>query len=136
MRLAAAGVSPGGDSRHSADAGPSWAWRWRIASASASASVSASARFVVGRRGVIRRRVIGWRVGRGRRWWVWIWMEAVSAVVQTTVAAAGVDAVAMRRIRRGCLDPVAAEGRQAEQSECRGGTKQRQVGKRPGPAPP
>jgi hypothetical protein len=64
-------------------------------------------------------------------------MEAVSAVVEATVAAARVDTVTVRRIRRICLNPVAAENREGEQGDRdTGSQKQPQMCERMGPAPP
>lgn len=48
-------------------------------------------------------------------------MEAVSAVVEAAVAAAWVNAVAVWRVRRVCLNPVAAEDRKGEQGDCKAG---------------
>jgi hypothetical protein len=64
-------------------------------------------------------------------------MEAVSAVVEATVTAAWVDAVAVRRVRRVCLNPVAAEKGEGEQN--RDGARsenQRHVRERVTTAPP
>jgi hypothetical protein len=64
-------------------------------------------------------------------------MERVSAVVETTIAASRVDAVAMRRIRRRCLHLAAAKNRKAEQRQGgAGGEEQPKVYERPGAAPP
>ena len=48
-------------------------------------------------------------------------MEAVSAVVEAAVAAARVNAVAVWRARRVCLNPIAAEDRKGEQGHCNAG---------------
>jgi hypothetical protein len=51
-------------------------------------------------------------------------MEAVAAVVETTVAATWVDAVAVRRVRRIGLNTVAAHNRKGQQSHGRAGSEQ------------
>ncbi len=51
-------------------------------------------------------------------------MEGVPAVVKVIVAAARVDAVAVRRMWRGCLDTVAAEYGQREQRHGNAGSEQ------------
>jgi len=63
-------------------------------------------------------------------------MEAVSAVVEATIAAARMDAVPMR-LRLGRLHPVAADSRKGEQNHCgTGSEQQRQVREHVGSAPP
>jgi hypothetical protein len=51
-------------------------------------------------------------------------MEAVSAVVEATVATAWVDAVAVWRVRRVGLDPVAAKDHKGKQSDRDAGCEQ------------
>jgi hypothetical protein len=64
-------------------------------------------------------------------------MEAVRAAVEATVAAARVDAVAVRRVRRVCLNTVAAKNGQGEEDRRgAGGEQQGHVRKRVRTAPP
>jgi hypothetical protein len=64
-------------------------------------------------------------------------MVAVPAVVEMIVAAAWMDPVAMRRLRRGGLDPVIAKSGQGEQCNCdTGSQEQRQVRAHVAAAPP
>jgi hypothetical protein len=64
-------------------------------------------------------------------------MKAMSAVVETTVAAAWVDAVAVRWVRRVRLNTVAAQNRKGQQSQsCARSEQQRQVREGLAPAPP
>jgi hypothetical protein len=64
-------------------------------------------------------------------------MEAVSAVVEATVAAARVYAVAVRRVGRVRLNTVTAQNRKGQQSHsCAGSEQQGQVRERMPTAPP
>ncbi len=66
-----------------------------------------------------------------------MWMEGVPAVVKVIVAAARVDAVAVWRMWRGCLDPVAAKNGQGEQRHGNAGSEQqRHVREHVATAPP
>ncbi len=68
---------------------------------------------------------------------MWMWMVVVPAVVKVIVAAARVEAVAVERMWRGCLDPVAAEYGQREERDGKAGSDQeRHVRERAAAAPP
>jgi hypothetical protein len=64
-------------------------------------------------------------------------MERVPAVVEVIVAAAWVDAVAVRMLWLGCLNPVAAKNGQREQRHGNAGSEQqRHVREHVATAPP
>jgi len=67
---------------------------------------------------------------------MWMWMECVPAVVKVIVAAAVVEAVAVRRLWRGCLNPVTIQNGQGDQCKGAGSEKQHQVRAHLATAPP